>query len=190
MIIAIRDILDWDIIEDTDARVSLRPSAAVTSKTIGYGFLAFLLSGVFYFFGVSGWWSLLLHAPLWLIGIIWPISMLYQRIAFSREGKEFIVEGVSALRPYRKVFPAGETGLQLSMTMAYTHGGRSRIHTGYHWKIFIHCANSFESLQVAYTVGTNPPGHIPPDARNLAKKLSIMIGTRIIDQSEGGTRVD
>jgi len=45
-----------------------------------------------------------------------------------------------------------------------------------------------ESMRVAYTAGTNPPGHIPPDARKILHVLQNLLETIAVDRSMCGTR--
>ena len=187
-IISTREICDWDVVEETRDRLALRPGPAATSSALGYGALAAVLSFVFYLMGVRGGWGWLLHLALWLIAVVWPFSMLWQRISFTHAGDKVIVEGITALRPYRKDFPVGATSLQLSMTRHTERRGRVSVHVGFNWTILIHGGNTIESMRVAYTMGTNPPGHIPPDAKKIVQALQNLLETVVVDQSMGGTR--
>jgi len=188
-IVATRDLLDWEIAGNQPDQLLLRPSSRTANSIIGYAMLAAGLSAFFYYMGARAGGYLILHATLWAIAIVWPMSMLWQRASFTREGDWVVLRGVNTLRQYRTEFPVGGTGISITVHRRHrtSSHGHSHVVTGHNWHVILQGGGNFENLMVGYTPGSKLPGYVPSNVRRLVEKLQTLLDAPVHDNTQGGT---
>ena len=176
-IVFTREMVGWEPVCSEPDRVVFRPGPQAIKSLLGYAALAAGLSVIFYIGGARGQIAaIVVHILLWLIAVSWPLSILYQRMEFSKDAAAGVVRvrGQGVLFPFRRDFPlGGGTSLSLARHKHHSSTGRgsSGVHVGWNWQLLVMGAQAM-TIQIGHTAGREPPSRPPLEVRRALDQLS------------------